>query len=430
MSKKRKFTDLMLDRLPAAPKGKRLELRDETLTGLWLRVTDSGVKSWSIMYELGGRSRRHTLGTFPKFNVKAARAAAKAAFRQIADGVDPGEQKRFARDKTVAPDSLEVAAETWLGEGLGPKRKPWRPTTAKEWRRIMQRNVLPVLGRRLLTSITKRELEALVETIAARAPIQANRVHSVLSRFFAWATKRNYVGVSPMVGIDKPSHEAERDRVLKPRELAAFWRASTALGYPFGPLFHLLALTWARREMIRALEWNWVDFDERRIAFPRGIMKMDREFTVHLSDSAIEILRKVPRIDGSPYVFPATRRVARKGKEPPKGHVAVSGFSRATDRVRELMEKELGKIEPFTLHNLRHTAATIAAEKLKIAPQIVDKILAHDTITGLSEVAKIYQKAEWLEERAAALDAWARYIHNLVEPDKADRNVISFAVRG
>jgi integrase len=430
MSRRKKFTDLMVERLPAAAKGTRLEFRDEVLTGLWLRVTDSGVKSWSVIYEMGGRSRRLTLGSFPRLNVKAARAAAKAAFQKVAEGVDPGAEKIAARDKGVRPNSVAGAAERWLGEGLGPKRKPWRPKTAKEWRRIMEREVLPVLGHRALAAITKPEVEALIETTAARAPILANRVHSVLSRFFAWATKRNYVGGSPMVGIDKPSHETERDRVLKPRELAAFWRASIALGYPFGPLFHLLALTWARREMIRALEWNWVDFEERRIVFPRGIMKMDREFPVHLSDSAIEILRKVPRIDGSPYVFPATRRVARKGKESPKEHAAVSGFSRATDRVRELMEKEVGEIEPFTLHTLRHTAATIAAEKLKIAPQIVDKILAHDTITGLSEVAKIYQKAEWLEERAAALDAWARYIHNLVESDKADRNVISLAARG
>jgi integrase len=417
MSKRKKFTDLMVERLPAASKGTRDEYRDEVLTGLWLRITDTAVKSWSIMHELGGYSRRYTLGTFPKLNVKAARDAAKAAFRQIADGIDPGVQKRISRKDKPAPGSLEVAVELWLGEGLGPKKKPWRPKTAKEWRRIMKRDVLPLLGRRPLAVITKPELEALIETIAARAPIQANRVHSVLSRFFAWAAKRNHVGASPMVGIDKPAHEVERDRVLKPRELAAFCRACDKLSFPFGSVFKLLVLTAQRRETVRTLQWSEIDIERRRWEIPAAKMKMGKSHIVHLSDAALEVLQSLPKLDGCDFAF------STNGKTP------CSGFSRATTSLRQLMAEELGEVASFVLHDMRRCFTTIAVEELKLRHDVVDKVLAHSTGV-VKGPARIYNRAELLDERAAALDAWARYLCELAEPGKADRNVVPFAARG
>jgi integrase len=418
MSKRKKLTDLMVERLSAAPKGTRLEFRDEVLTGLWLRITDTGVKSWSIMYELGGRSRRHTLGIFPRLNVKAARDAAKSAFRQIADGIDPGEQKRLARDdKPATPNSLAVAVERWLSEGVGPRKRPWRTRTAAEWRREMEHDVLPKLGHRSLASITKRDIEGLVDEIATRAPVQANRVHTRLSRFFTWATKRGFVDVSPVVGTEKPTHEAPRDRVLSPRELAAFWRAGDKLDWPFGPLFKLLVLTAQRRETVRTMQWSEIDFERHRWEIPAAKMKMGKSHLVHLSDAAIEILQSLPKVDGCDFVFTTN------------GKTACSGFSRATANLCQLMAKELGEIEPFTLHDMRRSYASLSVEELKVRHDVVDKVLSH-TSGVVHGVAAIYNRAELLDERAAALEAWASYVRNLVEPDKADRNVISFAARG
>ena len=93
----------------------------------------------------------------------------------------------------------------------------------------------------------------------------------------------------------------------------------------------------------------------------------------------------------------------------------VSGFSRAKAMLDRRMCARAGTgIESWILHDLRRSAATGMA-RLNIAPHVVDKILNHvnGTIRG---VAAIYNKSQYLPERAAALDALGRYIESLVRP--------------
>ena len=81
-------------------------------------------------------------------------------------------------------------------------------------------------------------------------------------------------------------------------------------------------------------------------------------------------------------------------------------------------------IPPWVLHDLRRTAATGMA-RLNFPPHVVDKVLNHTSGT-IRGVAAVYNRFEYLEERRAALDAWGRYIENLVAP--APTNVV--ALRG
>ena len=63
------------------------------------------------------------------------------------------------------------------------------------------------------------------------------------------------------------------------------------------------------------------------------------------------------------------------------------------------------------------------AENLKVAPHIADRILNHasGTIRG---VALIYNRAEYLDERRAALEAWSNWIVALTTPTKKKTNVV------
>ena len=98
----------------------------------------------------------------------------------------------------------------------------------------------------------------------------------------------------------------------------------------------------------------------------------------------------------------------------------VSGFSQGKKRLDAAMLKakrdELGDkaapIPHWILHDLRRTAATGMA-RLNIPPHVVDKVLNHvsGTIRG---VAAVYNRFEYLDERRAALEAWGRYVDNLV----------------
>ncbi len=66
----------------------------------------------------------------------------------------------------------------------------------------------------------------------------------------------------------------------------------------------------------------------------------------------------------------------------------------------------------WRLHDFRRTAVTWLAGA-GFAPHAADKLLNHTATTGLSDVARIYQRGEFLTERKAALEAWAKQVSSL-----------------
>ena len=152
--------------------------------------------------------------------------------------------------------------------------------------------------------------------------------------------------------------------------------------------------------------------DQKTWTLPRNKVKNNRAHEVHLCDAAVKVLRSVPRVGNGP-VFTTNGR-------------PVSGFSQGKKRLDAAMFKakrdELGDkaapIPHWILHDLRRTAATGMA-RLNIPPHVVDKVLNHvsGTIRG---VAAVYNRFEYLDERRAALDAWGRYVVDLVTPTAAN----------
>jgi integrase len=255
----------------------------------------------------------------------------------------------------------------------------------------------------------------------------ANRALAALRVFFTWVVGRGLLDTSPVSNIPRPAAENPRDRVLSDNEILAFWKGCEGLGWPFGSLFRLLLLTAQRRDEVGSITWLEVNLDGGLWTLPRERAKNDRAHEVQLSPLALDILTAAPRIAGSQFVFTTT------GERP------ASGFSKAKKRLDRQMAKlcseELAQrsaqidevlkdVPAWTLHNLRRTAATGMA-RLNIAPHVVDRILNHvsGTIRG---VAAVYNRHAYLEERKAALDAWGRYVENLVRP--APTNVVSLVV--
>ena len=76
------------------------------------------------------------------------------------------------------------------------------------------------------------------------------------------------------------------------------------------------------------------------------------------------------------------------------------------------------KIADWRLHDLRRTAATGMA-RLNIPPHVVDKVLNHSS-GAIRGVAAIYNRFEYLDERRAALEAWGRYVCDLVSTQKTN----------
>ena len=94
------------------------------------------------------------------------------------------------------------------------------------------------------------------------APIEANRVYSIVRKFFTWAVENDLIANTPVFGLRAPNPETSRDRILTDLELKAVWRAAEKIGYPFGTSVQLLILTGQRRGEVGNLQWSEIVGDK------------------------------------------------------------------------------------------------------------------------------------------------------------------------
>ena len=97
-----------------------------------------------------------------------------------------------------------------------------------------------------------------------RGAVAADRGRSTLAAFFGWAIGEGIAEVNPVVGTNKASKDASRERVLSDAELVAIWNAAPANDY--GRIVKLLMLTGQRRDEIADLRWAEIEDDADRPA--------------------------------------------------------------------------------------------------------------------------------------------------------------------
>jgi integrase len=422
------LTQPAIDKIKPPAKG-RVEYWDKVLPGLGLRVSDSGRKTWVVLYRVNGKLVRETLGTTALLpSVAEARDRARASLQTAQKGINPVAEKRQAAqavevqakaDAVRQRDTLAAILDRYLAE-YGAKR--WRPETFAEVRRSLETDVKPVLGGRPIADITRRDVRELLDGIVARdrAP-HAHHVLAYLRPALAWAAEREIITSNPADGVPDPDprkREARtRERYLDDDEIALFWRSAADLGWPFGPLFQLLLLTAQRRDELAHAVWAEFDLAGRVWTLPRELCKNGKAHVVHLAPPAIEIIEALPRRADTGLMF------STNGARP------VSGFGHASQRLAAAMLKrrktellEAGKareaadaaMEHFTIHDLRRTAATGMA-RIGIAHHVLDRVLNH-TSGKISGVGAIYNRFEYLAERQAASEAWSRHVESLVRP--------------
>ncbi len=437
-----KLTQAAVDKLKPPASG-RIEVWDTTLPGFGLRIAAArqgheARRTWQVLYRVNGKPVRETLGTTATVpDVGDARDLARASMQKAQKGIHPAEERQQAegqeRQRVEAEearqrDTVARVIDRYLDRYAA---KRMRPDYFNETKRTLDRDVKAALGSRPIREITRRDVRELLEAIVDRgSPSHANHVLAYTRAMLNWAVSNDLIEANPCHGLMMPAPKVERDRALSDDETRLFWLACDKIGWPFRQLFQLLLLTGQRRDELAQATWPEFDLDKAIWTLPGERVKNAKAHLVHLSPLAVAILRELPTIGTKGFVFTTT------------GATPTSGFSHGADRLRaamlELVKAELAaaggtaeeiekaKIEPFTLHDLRRTAATGMAG-LRIAPHVVDRILNHvsGTIKG---VAAIYNRHAYEDEREAALETWSRHVESLYRP--LPDNVVPLAAAG
>ncbi|QND58229.1 tyrosine-type recombinase/integrase [Mesorhizobium huakuii] len=415
----------------------RREIPDGQLPGLYLVVQTSGAKSWALRYRFAGAPRKLTIGpvllrreeelpTPPTIGqamtLPEARTAARGAMQSLSEGRDPSAEKKAAKAAPPSPvdperDLVRKLGESFVERYCKPRNKSW-----KEIERQFKAEINPHWGDRRAQEISRRDVLDLLDRIVDRgSPVTANRVFATVRKFFSWLIERDVLRETPCAGVNAPSAETPRDRILNDGEVRLFWRATAELGEPFGTLFRLLLLTGQRREEVGAMTWRELQLDgaEPTWQLPASRTKNGNPHSVPLSKQAIAQIKTVRRKAGKAGLLFTTT-----------GETPVSGFSRAKDRLdagmlaiaREDAEDRGGdpaKVKPvphWTLHDLRRTAASGMA-RLNINLPVIEKLLNHVSGT-FSGIVGVYQRHEFSAEKRAAMAAWGNFVDDLMKPTK------------
>ncbi|MCT8973252.1 tyrosine-type recombinase/integrase [Microbaculum marinisediminis] len=456
------ITDKTLANLKPAPAGKRYEIMDVRPPGFGVRVgSQKGRATFFLKTRYPGspinpktgyaNPTRRTLGDYPVMSLAEARGKAEDWLRLIAEGVDPGELERRQRATVEAQQANTFAA--MAEDYIRHRERSRRNRRAKDDAREIRNWLIPELGNKPVTEVTRDDVRRVVRKIADRpAPYLAHCVFGHARTMFNWAIDSGGYGLetSPCDRL-KPAaiigEKAPRDRVLSDDEIVALSRAAERLGNPFGPMFALLLLTGQRKgevsgarwrefhpELVRLLreraktgepvEWSRVDDAVKLWTVPPERFKSDAQHLVPLSDEACRVIEAVPHFTQGDYLFSTNF-----GEKP------VSGFSKAKARLDRRMTRTLKAIArkrgaiadidlpPFVIHDIRRTVRTGMAS-LRIPDVVAETIIGH----GRRGVQRVYDQHRYVEEMREAMDLWAGRLRDLTRP--APTNVIKLTGGG
>lgn len=396
-----KLTAAAVDKMQ--PTERRQEIPDSLCTGLYLTVQPSGKKGWQVRYRHSGTHRRMTLGSYPVLSLADARTRARDALAAATEGRDPAEEVRAAKAPKAENerDKVRVLFEQYAKRHLASLK------SGDVVKRELDRFVVEAWGDRDIRDIAKRDVIDLLDGIAdSGRVVTANRIRAYLNKFLNWCVERDILPMSPATGVKPVAKEASRDRVLTDDEIRWFWAACDAEGFPWGPLGKVLLLTGQRLNEAAQITTGEIGGNLWHLAAERT--KNGRAHDVPLSGAVLDVLAGMDRIEGQPGFYFTTT-----------GNSPVSGFFKARASLAEAMEqiaaKERGEpveIPRWTFHDLRRTAATGMA-RLGIPVRVTEAVLNHVSGTGGGIVA-VYQRHDYADEKRQALDAWARFVGQIV----------------
>jgi integrase len=346
-------------------KGFGIRCRKNTRSG------NPGSRTYVLKHGTGNDQKWISIGPHGSpWTVDTARKEALRLLGQFVSGDDPAR----IRDGQKRDLTISELCQVYLEEGCAHKK----PTTVEIDAGRIKRHIVPMLGRKKVRELDRRDVDKLLKDVAdgktatdertrarGRAIVTggrgtANKAVALLSAVMSFAVDRRLIDANPILGVKKYK-EGRKERYLSADELG---RLGVALEAAEGrelpgalTAIRLLALTGARRGEILNARWDQIDIERSILILPDS--KTGHK-VVLLGAPAIEVLNNAIRIEGNPYLCP--------GKTDGKPVVNVQ---KAWNRIRN----DAG-IPDVRLHDLRHSFASVSAAEGD-SLLVIGKLLGH-----------------------------------------------------
>jgi integrase len=398
--------------------GRDYQIFDTDVRGFSITIYPSGNRAFALDYRIGGRQRRMTIGRWPEWNTVAARERAKELRRDIDEGFDPLSLRESAREAPRISDMITRYLEEHTPH-LAPRN-------AADQQTIMHKLVAPDWGNRLVTEITKADVEKLLSKIAAgrarpsktkpnnRArklqgvkptPVRANRVGEVLRKMFSLAVGWGWRDDNPASGFRRRL-ENERERFLTPEEIGRLAKALDAADdQRAAGIIRLCMLTGARVGEVRQARFEQFNLDLGSWSKPAATTKQRKIHRIPISNEVATIVRQrqllVP--SGNPWLFPSDT--------PGQPVQEIRRFWKAIQTEADL--------PGVRVHDLRHTFASLLVSG-GASLEMIGKLLGHTQMQTTQRYAHLMDSPlrEGLDTVASIFRPRPQLVHDADEDRK------------
>jgi integrase len=314
-------------------------------------------------------------------SLKKARDEAK---KIAANHLDPaGEREREREVKNFA--GLAAAF-------LKAQEGELRPSSMREYRRIVDDVLVPQLGALPPSKISRLAIKDLLKDRLKEHPVMANRIRAIAHRIFVWAAENDISTNNPVAGI-KAKKESKRSHVLKHDEIRKIWKSLDKESPVPQSFMRVLFLTGLRRSEVLGANWSDVDFEGGYWRIPAVATKSQMRLDVPLTPRLRAIFDSLkPFSAAKTYVFASFHA---------DEDVPISGISQLKRRIDKRSE-----VKDWRLHDVRRTVITMLGDMG--APDEIKRALLGHAISGalghydMSSLA--IQKREWLERWQTKLE--------------------------
>lgn len=388
----------------AKPKERPYKLSDSG--GLYAEITPTGGKHWRMKYRYDGKEKKLSIGSYPTISLKLARVARDQAKEKLAQGIDPSAAKQQAKaDRQAQAVEAELLAYTFeqaFNDWHIFKQPSWTEGYSDDVLARGRMYLMPRLGKMALADIEPIDvLDTLKRCEQAGKLDTLKKVRSILSQVLRYAVGTQKLNTDPSrdVPLDVFQKQEKRNHAhqVLPAEIRRIYQA---IQQPYKGSFEvanamrLLPLTVLRANELCGLEWQEVDLVDRVLRIDAQRMKMKKAHIVPLSQQAVAILEnQKAHHKGGDYVFPSPLTNSKP--------IRIEALLKAM-RVQGIDK------DTFTNHGWRHSFSTTMNER-GFEPHIIELQLAH----VLGGVQAVYNKAQYLDQRASMMQAWANWLEDL-----------------
>lgn len=277
----------------------KLDLYDTAIPGFILEVRPSGGKTYHLRYrDQHGKQRQHKIGDAQSLTFDKARTTAQRIRSRVVLGENPVEDRKALRQ---VPTLSAYVTDRYLPH-IHIHRRNFQSTVS-----FLKLHILPRFGALHLDEITPEMITQAHQELRAKgyALATANRLPIFLKIVFNLARKQGVHGasVNPSNPVQLFHINNARERYLSPEETQRLHDAldrseNTQLKHIVG----LMLLMGCRKRELLDSKWEHFDLEHRSWRIPMS--KSGKARHVPLSSMALEVLGKLRRWEGCPYVVP------------------------------------------------------------------------------------------------------------------------------